>query len=59
MNEIKVIEVFMNNIKIGRLALTPDFLCAFEYDSAYVISGNSISPFNTLLPLASFLLSPL
>ncbi len=49
MNEIKVVEVFMNKVKIGRLALTPDFLCAFEYDSAYLASGDSISPFN--LPL--------
>lgn len=49
MNEIKVIEVFMKNMKIGRMALTPDFLCAFEYDPAYIASGDSISPFN--LPL--------
>ena len=39
----------MNSIKIGRIAMTSDFLCAFEYDSAYLLSGNSISPFN--LPL--------
>lgn len=49
MNEVKVIDVFMNNTKIGRIALTPDSLCAFEYDPAYLLSGNSISPFN--LPL--------
>jgi serine/threonine-protein kinase HipA len=49
MNELKVIEVFMNNTKIGRIALTPDFLCAFEYDPAYLASGDSVSPFN--LPL--------
>ena len=46
MNEVKVIEVFMNGIKIGRLALTPGFLCAFEYDPAYLATGASISPFN-------------
>ncbi|GAB6013302.1 type II toxin-antitoxin system HipA family toxin [Viscerimonas tarda] len=51
MNEIKVIEVFMNGAKVGRLALTLDSLCAFEYDTAYLLSGNSISPFN--LPLKS------
>ncbi len=39
----------MNNSKVGRIALTPDFLCAFEYDPAYLASGDSISPFN--LPL--------
>ena len=49
MNEIKSIEVSMDGIKVGRLALTPDMLCAFEYDSAYLMSGKSISPFN--LPL--------
>lgn len=49
MNEIRVIEVFMNGVKIGRIAMTPDSLCAFEYDPAYLLSGSSISPFN--LPL--------
>lgn len=49
MNEVRVLDVFINNAKIGRIAITPDFLCAFEYDSAYLLSGNSISPFN--LPL--------
>jgi serine/threonine-protein kinase HipA len=49
MNEIKVIEVFYNGLKVGRIALTPDALCAFEYEPAYLISGKSISPFN--LPL--------
>ncbi len=39
----------MNDTKVGRIAVTPESLCAFEYDSAYLMSGNSISPFN--LPL--------
>ena len=30
--EVNIIEVFMNEAKVGRMALTPDFLCAFEYD---------------------------
>ena len=51
MNEVKVVEVFLNNIKVGRIAITPDALCAFEYDPAYLLSGTSISPFN--LPLKS------
>lgn len=51
MNKIKVIEVLMNDTKIGRIAMIPDFLSAFEYDSAYLLSGVSISPFN--LPLKS------
>lgn len=49
MNEVKVIEVFLNDLKVGRIAMTPDVLCAFEYDPAYLTSGYSISPFN--LPL--------
>ena len=49
MNEVKVVEVFINNMKIGRIAMAPDSLCAFEYDPAYLLSGASISPFN--LPL--------
>ena len=49
MNEVKVIEVSMNGTKVGRMAMTPDALCAFEYDPAYIISGESISPFH--LPL--------
>lgn len=51
MNEIKITEVFMNGIKVGQIALTPDALCAFEYEPAYLASGASISPFN--LPLKS------
>ena len=51
MNEVKVIEVFLNGIKVGRIAITPDALCAFEYDPAYLLSGTSISPFS--LPLKS------
>jgi serine/threonine-protein kinase HipA len=49
MNEVKVIEVFMEGTKVGRMALTPEALCAFEYDPAYLTTGKSISPFN--LPL--------
>lgn len=41
----------MNGIKVGQIALTPDALCAFEYEPAYLASGVSISPFN--LPLKS------
>lgn len=49
MNNVKVVEVFMNTTKVGRIALTPDFLCAFEYEPAWLTSGISISPF--FLPL--------
>lgn len=49
MNKVKVIEVFINGVKTGRIAMTSDSLSAFEYDPAYSLSGNSISPFH--LPL--------
>lgn len=49
MNEVKVIDVFLNDTRIGRLALTPDALCAFEYSPDYIQTGVSISPF--YLPL--------
>ncbi len=51
MNSINVVEVFMNGDKVGRIALTPESLCAFEYDPQYLLSGNSISPY--FLPLKS------
>ncbi len=49
MNNLKTIEVWMNDVKVGRIALTPESLCAFEYDAAYLKEGQSISPF--FLPL--------
>lgn len=51
MHEVKLIEVFMADKKVGRIALTPDSLCAFEYDADYLSVGDSISPF--YLPLKS------
>lgn len=49
MNDISLIEVFINNERIGRLALTPERLCAFEYDLEWIKNGYAISPF--YLPL--------
>jgi len=51
MSEVKVIEVLMNGAKVGRIALTPDMLCAFEYAPQWIETGVSISPFH--LPLRS------
>ena len=45
------VEVYFNNELIGRLALTPEGLCAFEYDAAFLKNGFSVSPF--YLPLRS------
>ncbi len=49
MDSISVIEVIIAQRRIGRLALTPKGLCAFEYDSDWIADGYSISPF--FLPL--------
>jgi serine/threonine-protein kinase HipA len=51
MDEIKVIEVFMSGTKVGRIVMTFDALCAFEYTPAWLQTGDSISPFH--LPLNS------
>lgn len=48
-DNIDVIDVHLNGTRIGRLAQTPDRLCVFEYDNAYVQTGFSVSPL--FLPL--------
>lgn len=54
MVDIKFLEVIYNGIRIGRIALTPDALCAFEYDAGWLQSGSSISPFNLPLKVGVF-----
>ena len=49
LKNIKLVEVYLGNTKVGRLALTKEGLCAFEYDAEYLTNGISISPFD--LPL--------
>ena len=51
MNSIKQIEVIYDNRPVGRLALTKEGLCAFEYSAEWLGTGFSISPFE--LPLRS------
>lgn len=45
MDNISVIEIFMANRRVGRMALTPDGLCGFEYDTDWIQTGFSISPY--------------
>lgn len=45
MDNISAIEVFMHNAQVGKIALTPEGLCAFEYDTEYLKNGVSISPY--------------
>ena len=51
MNSIKQMEVIYNDCIVGRLALTKEGLCAFEYTAEWIKDGFSISPFE--LPLRS------
>ncbi len=51
MTRINVIEVWWQGAPVGRLALTKDGLCAFEYSAEHLQNGTSISPFE--LPLRS------
>jgi serine/threonine-protein kinase HipA len=54
MNSISLIEIFIADRRVGRMALTPEGLCGFEYDADWLQSGFSISPF--YLPLKSGLI---
>lgn len=51
MNKKSLVEVFLGGRHVGKLALTPEGLCAFEYDENFLRDGVSISPFS--LPLRS------
>ena len=55
MNKLNLIEVYFANSKVGRIALLPDGVCAFEYDAEWLSTGFSISPF--FLPLKSGLIT--
>lgn len=58
MNSIKQIEVIYNNCEVGRLALTKDGLCAFEYAIEWIQDGFSISPFELPLRSGVFVANP-
>ena len=49
MKKNNFLNVLYHSRNVGRLALTRENLCAFEYDSNWLFDGFSISPFN--LPL--------
>ena len=51
MNSVKQVEVLYHNQLVGRMALTKEGLCAFEYAAEWLSTGFSISPFE--LPLRS------
>ena len=51
MIEMRALDVFLCGRLVGTLALTPERLCAFQYDKGWLDIGVSISPFD--LPLNS------
>lgn len=50
-NSVDIVNVFLENRNIGKMVLSPNRLCVFEYNPEFVASGFSISPF--YLPLRS------
>ena len=46
---VHIVDILLNDSLVGKLALTPDGLSAFEYDINFLKTGFSISPF--YLPL--------
>ena len=58
MNSIKQIEVIYSEALVGRLALTKEGLCAFEYSAEWLKSGFSISPFELPLRSSVFIAKP-
>lgn len=58
MNNIKQIKVIYDNQPVGRLALTKEQLCAFEYSPEWLRTGFSISPFELPLQSGVFIAKP-
>ncbi len=56
--DIKQIEVVYEDKLVGRLALTKEELCAFEYSAEWLNSGFSISPFDLPLQNGVFVAKP-
>ena len=48
---VEILKIYLNTSFVGKMALSPDRLCVFEYDPEFIATGFSISPF--YLPLKS------
>ncbi len=55
MNSIRQIEVIYDNRPVGRMALTKDGLCAFEYSNEWLNSGFSTCVENVLMCIESYI----
>lgn len=58
MNRIKTVGVWWDNSLVGRMVLTREGLCAFEYSAEQLASGISISPFELPLHSGVFIAKP-
>ena len=58
MNRIKVLEVFLNEDKVGTLAVMKNGCSAFEYDAKWLKEGFSVSPFSLPLEKKVFIPKP-
>lgn len=58
MNNITSVEVRWEGRPVGRLAMTREGLCAFEYSAEQLASGVSISPFELPLRAGVFIAQP-
>ena len=56
--KIDALTIKMDNQIIGRMAMSPDQLCAFEYDAEWLINGFSISPLHLPLEPGLFTAKP-
>ena len=57
-NNLKSVEVLWDSRLVGRVALTKEGLCAFEYSADYIANGVSISPFELPLRAGVFMARP-
>ncbi len=58
MKHIKLVEVYIYNQLVGKLAQTKNGCCAFEYDANFINNGFSISPFELPLQNGVFIAKP-
>lgn len=56
MKEINNLKVILNGRRVGTLAVTDDFLVAFQYDNQWLLEGFSINPLS--LPLSKKVFFP-
>lgn len=57
-NNVEIISVKLNDIKVGRLVLNSQYLAVFEYDKAWLDNGFSISPIYLPLEPQTFVAKP-